>query len=65
MKRCLISMTIGGKVISFLLVQSLSIVNGMVIPLCAVNELSAFLAPAVTFSTDYTRDQLLILTFST
>lgn len=64
-KRCLISMTTGGKVISFLLVQTLSIINGMVIPLCATNELSAFLAPAVTFNTDYTLDQLFILTFST
>lgn len=57
--------TNGEKVISFLLVPTLSIMNGMVIPLCAANELSAFLASAVTFNTDYIQDQLLILTFNT
>lgn len=58
-------MTIGGKVNSFLLVQTLSIMNGMVVPFCAVNGLSAFLAPAVIFSTDYMGDHLFILTVST
>lgn len=64
-KTCLISATNGEKVISFLLVQTLSIMNRMVIPLCAANELSAFLDPAVTFNTDYIWDQLFILTFNT
>lgn len=62
---CLISTINGEKVIAFLLVPTLSVMNGMVIPLCTANELSAFLAFAVTFSTDYIRDQLLILTFNT
>jgi len=64
-KRCLISKTTGGKVASFLLVQTLPIMNSVVIPLCAANELSAFLKPAVTFNTDYIGDQLFVLTFST
>lgn len=63
-KICLISTTNGEKVVSFLLVLIFSIMNCMVIPLCAANELSAFLASAVTFNTDYIQDQLLILTFS-
>lgn len=64
-KICLISTTNGEKVVSFLLVLIFSIMNCMVIPLCAANELSAFLASAVTFNTDYIQDQLLILTFNT
>lgn len=62
---CLSSTTNGEKVISFLLVPTLSIMKGMVISLCAANELTAFLASAVTFNTDYIWDQLFILTFNT
>lgn len=64
-KRCLISMTTGGEVISVLLAPTLSIMNGMVIPLCAANELPAFLAPTVTFNADYTPDQLFGLNLNT